>query len=78
MNDTTVRDALEKVSSFLSAHPEKGRTGVRTKVKISAESATQEQLRYLVAWADSHSPVACTLRQSPSYSLEVEVVEKLS
>ena len=33
-----------------------------------------DQLRALAEWGDHHSPIACTARSSPDYSLEVEVV----
>ena len=46
---------------------------IRTLVRIEAPEATPEQLRDIVAWADAHSPVGCTLRQSPAYSLEIDV-----
>jgi uncharacterized OsmC-like protein len=47
---------------------------VRTKVKIGAPSASADELRDLVKWADAHSPVACTIRRSPACSLDIEVV----
>lgn len=50
-----------------------GLGSVRTRVKIEAPEATPEQLREIVTWADAHSPVGCTLRQSPAYSLEIDV-----
>jgi len=51
-----------------------GLFGLRTHVKIGAEGATPEQLREIVRWADAHSPVGCTIRQSPANAVEVEVV----
>lgn len=50
-----------------------GLASVRTRVKIRAPDATPEQLREIVTWADAHSPVGCTLRQSPAYSLEIDL-----
>lgn len=50
-----------------------GLGSVRTRVKIEAPESTPEQLREIVTWADAHSPVGCTLRQSPAYSLEIDV-----
>ncbi len=50
-----------------------GLGSVRTRVRIGAPGAAPEQLRQIVTWADSHSPVACTLRQSPACSLEIEI-----
>jgi len=46
---------------------------VRTLVKISG-NAKSDALREIVAWADAHSPVGCTVRHAPSCSLEIEVV----
>lgn len=51
-----------------------GLLSLRTKVRIGAKSATPTQLRELVAWAEAHSPVGCTIRQAPSATTEVEVV----
>jgi len=45
----------------------------RTRVKI-AGNAQAQALREIVAWADAHSPVGCTVRQGSACSLEVEVV----
>src|SRR5262245_53787712 len=45
---------------------------VRMKVKIQGNAPAQT-LRELVAWADAHSPVGCTLRDGPQCSLEIEV-----
>lgn len=50
-----------------------GLATVRTTVKISAPTASSDELRDIVEWADAHSPVGCTLRHSPVYSLEIEV-----
>jgi uncharacterized OsmC-like protein len=47
---------------------------VRTRVKIGALTASADELRDIVKWADAHSPVACTIRHSPACSLEVEVL----
>lgn len=46
---------------------------VRTTVKIAGD-APAEALRELVAWADAHSPVGCTVRESAACALEVEVL----
>jgi len=51
-----------------------GLFGLRTHVKIGAEDATADQLREIVQWADVHSPVGCTIRQSPMNAIEVEVL----
>src|SRR5688572_30669440 len=53
-----------------------GLAGVRMKVRISAPTASSDTLREIVAWADAHSPVACTMRQAPGCSLEVEAAGK--
>ncbi len=54
----------ESVSAGLGA--------VRMKVRIAGNAAS-EALRDIVAWADAHSPVGCTLRGAPAYSLDIEV-----
>jgi len=51
-----------------------GLSPIATRVKIGASDMTADQLRELAEWGDRHSPIACTTRSSPSYSLEVEVV----
>jgi uncharacterized OsmC-like protein len=51
-----------------------GHGPVRFKVRIGAPSASRDVLCGIVAWADSHSPVVCTVRQAPECSLEIEVV----
>jgi uncharacterized OsmC-like protein len=51
-----------------------GLLSLRTKVRIGAKDAAPAQLRELVAWAEAHSPVGCTIRQTPSATTEVEVV----
>jgi uncharacterized OsmC-like protein len=48
-----------------------GLAGMRTRVKI-AGNAPHETLRDIVTWADAHSPVGCTVRQTIGCSLEVE------
>jgi uncharacterized OsmC-like protein len=47
---------------------------LRTHVKIGANDAAADQLQEIVRWADAHSPVGCTLRQSPTNALEIEVL----
>ncbi|TMG73402.1 MAG: OsmC family protein [Betaproteobacteria bacterium] len=47
--------------------------GWRMKVAISGDAPEQE-LRQLVAWADAHSPVGCTVREPGACALEVQVV----
>jgi uncharacterized OsmC-like protein len=51
-----------------------GQSAVRMKVKIGAPGASADTLRELVAWADAHSPVSCTVRKTPAFSLEVVCV----
>jgi uncharacterized OsmC-like protein len=48
-----------------------GLAGIRTRVKIAGD-APRETLRDIVTWADAHSPVGCTVRQTVGCSLEVE------
>lgn len=54
----------ESVSAGLGA--------VRMKVRIAGDTQSQA-LRDIVAWADARSPVGCTLRSAPAYSLDIEV-----
>jgi uncharacterized OsmC-like protein len=51
-----------------------GLAAVRMKVKIRAPGTPVETLREIVAWADAHSPVGCTMRQAPALELDVEVL----
>ena len=67
--DSDLRGILgldEKVSA--------GHGPVRMKVNIGAATASPDVLREIVTWADRHSPVACTIRQAPGCSLEIQVV----
>jgi uncharacterized OsmC-like protein len=50
-----------------------GQEVVRTRVKIRGD-ADGETLRELVTFADGHSPVGCTLRDTPQFSLDIEVL----
>ena len=50
-----------------------GLGGWRTKVTI-AGSAEPQALRDLVAWADAHSPVGCSVRHAAVCSLDIDVV----
>jgi uncharacterized OsmC-like protein len=47
---------------------------LRILVRIGAEGVAPDDLRALVTWGDVHSPVACTVRQTPVTSMEVEIV----
>lgn len=47
---------------------------VRFRVKIASPDAPAATLREIVEWADRHSPVACTVREAPQCSLDVEVL----
>jgi len=53
----------ESVSAGLGA--------VRMKVRIAGDAQPQA-LRDIVAWADAHSPVGCTLRSPPACSLDID------
>ena len=50
-----------------------GLGAVRMKVKIAAAEESPETLREIVAWADAHSPVACTMRRTTGCSLDIEI-----
>jgi uncharacterized OsmC-like protein len=47
---------------------------IAVRVRIGARDASVGQLRELAEWGDRHSPIACTTRNTASYSLEIEVV----
>jgi uncharacterized OsmC-like protein len=49
-----------------------GLGAIRTRVKIQG-AASPDSLRALVAWADAHSPVGCTLKDTPTCLLDVEI-----
>jgi uncharacterized OsmC-like protein len=49
-----------------------GLGGLRTRVKIAGD-ATPDTLREIVAWGNAHSPIACTVRDAPGSSVEVEI-----
>ena len=51
-----------------------GLSPIKTRVRLGAHDVPADQLRALAEWGDHHSPIACTARSSPDYSLEVEVV----
>jgi uncharacterized OsmC-like protein len=55
----------ESVSAGLGA--------VRMKVRIGAVGESSDTLRQIVAWADAHSPVGCTMRQVTGCSLDIDV-----
>ena len=46
---------------------------LRTRIRIGG-NADADRLRELVQWADAHSPVACTVRDAPPSSLDIEVL----
>jgi uncharacterized OsmC-like protein len=50
-----------------------GLRDLRTRVKIGAEGATPGQLRDIVAWAEAHSPVRCTIGAANSPA-DIEIV----
>ena len=67
--DSDLRGILgidEKVSA--------GHQAIRMNVKIGSPSAAPEALRALVEWAEAHSPVGCTIKDSPACKLEVQVL----
>jgi uncharacterized OsmC-like protein len=51
-----------------------GHSALRTDVRVSARNASAEELRELVTWAEQHSPVGCTVRNSPNNVLTIEIV----
>src|SRR5688572_6507432 len=55
----------EKVSAGLSQ--------IVCRVKIGADGVAPERLRELAEWGDRHSPIACTTRSTPDFSVQVEI-----
>ena len=55
----------DKVSAGLSS--------LATRVRIRGENASEEELRELVRWGEAHSPMTCTVRDSPAPTLSVEL-----
>lgn len=51
-----------------------GHQAIRMNVKIGSPSASPAELRELVQWAEAHSPVGCTIKDSPACRLEVQVL----
>jgi uncharacterized OsmC-like protein len=51
-----------------------GHAALRTNVKIAAGNASRDQLEELVRFAESHSPVGCTVRDAPPNTLCIDVV----
>lgn len=49
-------------------------SNLRMEVTISAPGAPAQQLEQLIAWAEAHSPVSCTLRSNPAVALQIQVV----
>ena len=47
---------------------------LRMEVKIGAAGTPVEVLRELVAWAEAHSPVSCTLRDAAPVAVDVQVI----
>jgi hypothetical protein len=51
-----------------------GHAVLRTNVKIAADNASHQQLEELVRFAESHSPVGCTVRDAPPNALRIDIV----
>jgi uncharacterized OsmC-like protein len=56
----------ERVSAALS--------GICTRIAIRADKATPDQLEEISRWGDTHSPVACTLRQALGSEIDVVIM----
>lgn len=50
-----------------------GLTALHARVKLAARGVPPERLRELAHWGEAHSPVGCTVRNAPDFSLEVEI-----
>jgi uncharacterized protein (UPF0548 family) len=51
-----------------------GMSSLRTTVQIGSDNASSEQLADLVRWAESHSPVGCTVRDAPTNTLDIRIM----
>lgn len=58
----------------IDEHVSAGHQAIRMKVRIGSPSASPQALRELVEWAEAHSPVGCTIKDSPACKLEVQVL----
>jgi OsmC-like protein len=50
-----------------------GYSAIQTTIAIATQNAPPEQLRNLAEWAQTHSPVACTVRDAPANTLRVVI-----
>lgn len=50
-----------------------GPLAVRVRVRLAADGASPEQLREIVAWAESHSPVGDALRRAVPSTVDIEI-----
>ena len=50
-----------------------GQSALRMSVKIRGD-ASADTLREIVAWAEGHSPVGCTIKDAPPSSLDIQVL----
>jgi len=72
--ETRVADATIEVLPGAKLEMTNTGTGaVRTTVRIRG-SADAQTLREIASWGEAHSPVGCTVRNTPACSLEIEVV----
>jgi len=49
-----------------------GPLSMRTRIRIGAEGASEEDLREIIEWAEKHSPVADAIRRAVPMKTEVE------
>jgi uncharacterized OsmC-like protein len=47
---------------------------LRVHVKIGADGANPQQMREIVDWAMAHSPIGCTVRETQTDMVEIEIV----
>lgn len=50
-----------------------GFSALRARVRLGSPSASAEQLREIATWGDAHSPVCCTVREPPRFTVAVEI-----
>lgn len=50
-----------------------GPLGVRMRIRIGADGASEEKLRQIVKWAEAHSPVADAIHRAVPTQTEIEI-----
>jgi uncharacterized OsmC-like protein len=50
-----------------------GHSAIHMTVRINSDNGTPEQLKELVQWAATHSPVGCTVNKAPLSTLDITI-----